>query len=130
MRAIILSAGQGKRLLPLTQDTPKCLLEVSDGVSVLSHQLQALAACGIEEAVGKHLDEKHLAGAVTMVLREGHIVHFESHGWRDLKRKTPMTKDSIFRIYSMTKPIVSAGVIMLVEDGEFALDDAVEEYIP
>lgn len=50
MRAIILSAGQGKRLLPLTQDTPKCLLEVQDGVSVLSHQLRTLAACGIDRA--------------------------------------------------------------------------------
>lgn len=50
MRAIILSAGQGKRLLPLTQDTPKCLLEVQDGVSVLSHQLATLATCGIRRA--------------------------------------------------------------------------------
>ncbi len=67
MRAIILSAGQGKRLLPLTRETPKCLLEVQEGISVLSHQLRTLAACGIREAsviVGFGADqvEDHLAG--------------------------------------------------------------------
>ncbi len=85
---------------------------------------------GIEQAVGGHLDKNHLAGAVTLVLRKGNIVHFESHGWRDLKSKTPMTKDAIFRIYSMTKPIVSTAVMMLHEEGKFQLDDAVEDYIP
>ena len=49
MRAIILSAGQGKRLLPLTAETPKCLLAVQDDVSVLEFQLQTLAACGVSE---------------------------------------------------------------------------------
>jgi choline kinase len=66
MRAIILSAGQGKRLLPLTRTTPKCLLDVQDGISVLSFQLRTLAACGISEAsviVGFGADqvEEHLA---------------------------------------------------------------------
>ena len=50
MRAIILSAGQGKRLLPLTADTPKCLLAVQDEVSILEFQLQTLATCGVREA--------------------------------------------------------------------------------
>ncbi len=85
---------------------------------------------GIEQAVGEHLDENHLAGAVTLVLRKGNIVHFEAHGWRDLKSNTPMTKDTLFRIYSMTKPIVSTAVMILHEAGKFELDDAVEDYIP
>ena len=66
MRAIILSAGQGKRLLPLTESTPKCLLEVHDGSSLLEFQLRALAACGVGYAsviVGFGADqvEEHLA---------------------------------------------------------------------
>lgn len=66
MRAIILSAGAGKRLLPLTEKTPKCLLEVADGVSILSFQLRTLAASGVPEAtvvVGFGADriEEHLA---------------------------------------------------------------------
>jgi CubicO group peptidase (beta-lactamase class C family) len=84
----------------------------------------------IENAVGEHLDKNHLAGAVTMVLRKGSIVHFEAHGWRDLESKTPMTKDSIFRIYSMTKPMVSAAVMMLVEEGRIQLDDPVGDHVP
>ena len=85
---------------------------------------------GIEQAVGTHLDENHLAGAVTLVLRHGKIAHLEAHGWRDLDSRTPMTTDTVFRIYSMSKPIVSAAVMMLVEEGRFQLDDAVEKYIP
>ena len=85
---------------------------------------------GIEQAVGGHLDQNHLAGAVTLVLRQGRIVHFEAHGWRDLETRTPMTRDSIFRIYSMTKPIVSAAVMMLQEEGKLELDDPVHQYLP
>jgi choline kinase len=66
MRAIILSAGQGKRLLPLTEHTPKCLLTVQDGTSLLEFQLQCLAACGVEQAsvmvgFGAELVEEQLA---------------------------------------------------------------------
>jgi choline kinase len=60
MRAIILSAGQGRRLLPLTQDSPKCMLEVQHGVSVLEFQLRVLAACGVKHAsviVGFNADQ-------------------------------------------------------------------------
>lgn len=85
---------------------------------------------GIEAAVGEHLDQHHLAGAVTLVLRHGKIVHLEAHGWRDLASRTPMTPDTIFRIYSMSKPIVSVGLMMLHEEGRFELDDPVERFIP
>ncbi len=84
----------------------------------------------IELAVGKHMDEKELAGAVTLVLRKGGIVHLEAHGWKDLASRTPMTTDTIFRIFSMTKPVVSTGVMMLVEEGEIELDAPVETYLP
>ena len=83
----------------------------------------------IELEVGKHLDKKDLAGAVTLVLRKGGIVHFEAHGWKDLASRDPMTTDTIFRIFSMTKPIVSAGVMMLVEEGKVELDDPIEKHL-
>jgi hypothetical protein len=83
----------------------------------------------IELAVGKHLDKKELAGAVTLVLRKGGIVHLEAHGWKDLASRTPMTTDTIFRIFSMTKPIVSVGVMMLVEEGKIELDDPIEKHL-
>ena len=83
----------------------------------------------IELEVGHHLDKKELAGAVTLVLRKGGIVHMEAHGWRDLKSRTPMTTDTIFRIFSMTKPIVSTGIMMLIEEGKIALDAPIEKHL-
>ena len=81
-------------------------------------------------AVQKLLDNKHLAGAVTIVARRGKVVQFEAYGMRDLQAKKPMQKDTIFRIYSMTKPIVSVAVMMLCEEGKLKLDAPVWNYIP
>lgn len=69
-------------------------------------------------------------GAVTMISRHGRIVELRQYGHRDLARKTPMTADSIFRIYSMTKTIASVAVLMLMEEGKLSLDDPVGKFIP
>ena len=84
----------------------------------------------IETVVGDMIDEQKLAGAVTLVLRQGQVVHLKAHGWQDIDTRTPMREDAIFRIYSMTKAIVSTGVMMLQEEGRFDLDDAVSKHIP
>ena len=84
----------------------------------------------IEQQVGEALDEKKLAGAVTMVIRNGGVVHLEAHGWQDVENRVPMRTDTIFRIYSMTKPIVSTAVMMLAESGEIDLDAPVAKYLP
>ncbi|HCQ83625.1 MAG TPA: hypothetical protein DIV36_03350, partial [Verrucomicrobiales bacterium] len=84
----------------------------------------------IEQQVGEGLDEKKLAGAVTMVIRNGGVVHLEAHGWQDVENRVPMRTDTIFRIYSMTKPIVSTAVMMLAESGEIDLDAPVAKYLP
>ena len=84
----------------------------------------------IEQQVGEALDEKKLAGAVTMVIRNGGVVHLEAHGWQDVENRVPMRTDTIFRIYSMTKPIVSTAVMMLAESGKIDLDAPVAKYLP
>ena len=71
-----------------------------------------------------------LAGLTTLVARRGHIAHFESVGKADLARGTPMTKDTIVRIYSMTKPLTSTAIMMLYEEGRFQLDDPISRFIP
>ncbi len=71
-----------------------------------------------------------LAGAVALVARDGDITHFSAHGVQDLDSGVAMEKDSLFRIYSMTKPITGVGVMMLVEDGEIGLDDPIADYLP
>ena len=71
-----------------------------------------------------------LAGLVTLVSRRNRISHFEVRGKADVARGTAMAADSIFRIYSMTKPLTSVAIMMLYEEGRFQLDDPVERWIP
>jgi CubicO group peptidase (beta-lactamase class C family) len=69
-------------------------------------------------------------GAVTLIARRGEIVHFDAHGFQDAAKTRPMAKDSIFRMASMTKPIVTVAAMMLVEQGVLKLNDPIEQYLP
>ena len=71
-----------------------------------------------------------LPGAVAIIARHGKLAAFESIGWQNADSKTPMAPDSIFRIYSMTKPLVSVAVMMLFEQGKLLLGDPVAKYLP
>jgi len=71
-----------------------------------------------------------IPGAVVLVARRGKVAYFESFGMRDKEAKAPMQKDAIFRIYSMTKPIVSVGIMLLNQEGKLFLTDPVSKYIP
>ncbi len=76
------------------------------------------------------VDDGLLAGAVTMAARDGKIVHYDSVGYRDMEAGDAMTNDSIFRIYSMSKPVTGVALMILYEEGKFRLRDPVEKYIP
>jgi len=76
------------------------------------------------------VDKGVIPGAVLLVARHGRIAWLEAVGMRDPQTKTAMTKDTIFRIYSMTKPITSVAAMTLVEDGKLWLGDPVSKYIP
>jgi CubicO group peptidase (beta-lactamase class C family) len=76
------------------------------------------------------IDSDRLAGAVTLVARHGKVVEFEAAGKRDLASNSPMQKDSIFRIYSMSKPITGVAMMMLFEEGKWQLNDPVAKYVP
>jgi CubicO group peptidase (beta-lactamase class C family) len=84
----------------------------------------------IHELVQRHLDAKSFSGAVTLVARDGRIAHLEAHGLMDLESKKPMATDGIFRIMSMTKPVVGAAILMLVEEGKVRITDPVSRFIP
>src|SRR5437867_9726754 len=77
-----------------------------------------------------HIETGHVPGAVILVARHGKIAYFESLGFRDRAAGAPMTKDALFRIYSMTKPITSVAVMMLVEEGRLQISDPVSPYLP
>ena len=84
----------------------------------------------VREAVQRHLDAGALPGAVTLVARNGKIVHFEAHGLIDVEAKRPMPKDGVFRLASMSKPITAVAVMMLIEEGKVRLTDQVSRFIP
>jgi CubicO group peptidase (beta-lactamase class C family) len=76
------------------------------------------------------IERGRVPGAVALVARRGRLAYFESYGRRDPRSPDPMARDSIFRIYSMTKPIVSVAAMMLWEEGRFLLSDPIDKYLP
>ncbi len=84
----------------------------------------------ISPVMQRWVDNDKIPGALTMIAREGRLVHFEKFGMQDVATAKPIEFDTIFRIYSMTKPITSIAVMMLYEEGHFQLDSPVSEFIP
>jgi CubicO group peptidase (beta-lactamase class C family) len=84
----------------------------------------------IHSLMNRYVESGKLAGMVTCVAQHSQVVHYETFGHQNLEIKTPMSKDSIFRIYSMTKPITSVALMMLYEKALFNLTDTVSQYIP
>jgi CubicO group peptidase (beta-lactamase class C family) len=97
----------------------------SEAVGLSSTRLEKIASM-----VQGSVDQGEIAGAVTLVARHGQVVWLRANGQQDREHAKPMRTDSIFRICSMTKPIVSLGVMMLYEEGRFQLDDPISKYIP
>ncbi len=108
--------------LSATHDLPSASAE-SEGMS--TERLAQLRS-GMKELV----DQGRLAGVVTMVSRHGKVVEFDASGKRDIAANAPMQKDSIFRIYSMSKPITGVAMMILFEEGKWQLNDPVAKYVP
>ncbi len=70
------------------------------------------------------------AGAITMIVRNGKIADWQTYGYRDLEARLPMEKDTICRIWSMSKTVTSVAAMILLEEGKLTLDDRVDKYIP
>ncbi len=96
-----------------------------DSVGMSAQRLDRL-----REGMKSLVDQGRLAGVVTMVARHGKVVEFEATGKRDIAADLPMQKDSIFRIYSMSKPITGVAMMLLFEEGKWQLDDPVSKFIP
>ena len=77
-----------------------------------------------------YVDQKKIAGLSTMIARKGKVVHFEQVGQLDKESNKSMSDDTIFRIYSMTKPIICVALMTLYEQGKFHLTDPVAKFIP
>jgi CubicO group peptidase (beta-lactamase class C family) len=84
----------------------------------------------LDAAMQDFVDGGRVAGMTTVLIRHGKVVAFNSYGKVALAAPAPMTRDAIFRIYSMTKPITSVGMMILFEEGKWRLDDPVSKYLP
>jgi CubicO group peptidase (beta-lactamase class C family) len=127
-------AGRNRKVIPillgllvlnvclLAQDIPTAKPE---SVGLSSERLERIGT-----VVQHDIDNKRIAGAVTLVVRRGHVAWFKSQGMMDREASKPMRPDAMFRICSMTKPITSVAVMMLYEEGRFLLDDPVSKYLP
>ncbi len=104
-----------------------------DTLPLVAPEQVGLSAARLDR-VGKWMhrwvDSGRLAGMVTVVMRRGELAFAETAGKADLERNRPMRPDSIFRIYSMTKPLTSTAIMMLYEEGRFQLDDPISKFIP
>jgi CubicO group peptidase (beta-lactamase class C family) len=84
----------------------------------------------IRSVMNYHVAQKHLPGAIGLIARNGKVAYQEAYGMADVEAAKPMKLDTIFRIYSMTKPVTSVAVMMLYEEGKFQLNDPVAKYLP
>jgi CubicO group peptidase (beta-lactamase class C family) len=107
---------------PLTAAVPTGKPE---DVGLSSERLKRVA-----ELVQRHITAGSFTGAVTLVARNGRIAYHEAQGVMDLETKKPMVKDGIFRIMSMTKPVIGVATLMMIEEGKIRLTDPVSKFIP
>src|SRR5262245_37578491 len=84
----------------------------------------------IGEALRREIDGAQIPGAVVAIMRGGKLAHLETIGYRDPATKEPLKTDAIFSIASMTKPMTSIALMMLVEEGRLLLADPVSKYLP
>ena len=110
---------------PAAPQTPPLPQTKPESLGLSSARLHQLS-----DAFKREIDKGTLPGATVMVARRGQIGWFEALGRQSPAGAAPMAHNSIFRIFSMTKPIVSVGIMMLLEDGHFILNDPVAKFIP
>jgi CubicO group peptidase (beta-lactamase class C family) len=109
--------------LPLSAASVQTIKPEDVGLS--SERLQR-----VHEAVQRHIDAHDISGAVTVVARKGRLAQLEAHGLMDIDSKKAMSKDSLFWIASMSKPITGVAILMLMEEGKVRLTDPVSKFIP
>jgi len=92
--------------------------------------LSAERLARLDAAMQAEVDAGRKAGMVVLITRHGQVAHLKSYGMADIESGLPMRQDSLFRLYSMTKPITSVALLTLYEQGKFRLTDLLEQYLP
>ena len=109
------------------------LITAQSSFEISSPEIQGVSSEKLEllnETMHSFVDNNDISAIQTAILKNGKLIHFDSYGNSDISENSKLKNDDIFRIASMTKPIVSVGLMMLHEEGKFELDDPVYKYIP
>ena len=109
------------------------LVTAQSSFEISSPEMQGVSSEKLEllnETMHSFVDNNDISAIQTAILKNGKLIHYDSYGNSDISEKNTLKNDDIFRIASMTKPIVSVGLMMLHEEGKFELDDPVYKYIP
>jgi len=105
----------------------------NDAVTVVTPESVGLSSDslrGMNDHFHRLVDNKELAGIQTAIIRKGKLAHYDSYGFANIQEGTPLDEHSIFRIFSMTKPIVSVALMKLYDEGKFKLEDPIYHYLP
>ena len=109
------------------------LINAQSTFEVSSPELQGVSLKklnDLDSVMHSYVDNKDFSAVQTAIVKNGKLIHFNSYGYSDISLEKPLSNNDIFRIASMTKPIVSVALMMLYERGEFRLDDPVSKFIP
>lgn len=109
----------------MTEGEISALIAAPHELGLSAQRLERIAA-----TVQRFIDDERLAGATTIVARRGKVAHFETYGMMDLEARRPVRQDTIYRIYSMSKPVAAVAVMMLCEEGKVDLDEPAAVYLP
>lgn len=123
----------GMKKMGRNEETDRTSLDLIDTLPFAPPGEVGLSAEVIDRigtTVQQFVDDEQIAGAATIVARRGKVVHLEAYGMMDREAKKPMQKDTIFRIYSMSKSFAAVGAMMLVEEGKVQLDVPASTYMP
>ncbi|MEU7413753.1 serine hydrolase domain-containing protein [Streptomyces sp. NPDC042638] len=106
------------------------MAQLRQDVEAAEAGLDAGALDRLDRHLARHVDEGRLPGFLVAVARAGRVAHLTVHGLRDVGAGLPVEPDTLWRIYSMTKPVTAVAVLLLVQEGRLSLDDPVDRYLP
>ena len=113
-----------------SKQSPSTYAHLAESDAGLVQGFSAARLATIADVMQEQVQANHFPGAVTMVARQGEVVHYAAHGFQDAAKSKRMSKDSIFRLASMTKPLVTAAAMILVERGRMNMFDPIVKWLP
>ena len=110
--------------------TPNPSAVRSHGQEAVDAGLDPEVLATLDATMQGHVDAKNVAGLIGFISKKGEVGYYETFGWQDIEAQEPMPKDAIFRLMSMTKPLIAACALAIYDEGKFTLDEPISEHCP